>query len=811
MSDAPEAPKKTTVTVNLDGVEIEAEPGQLVIAAAQDHGTFIPRFCWHERMGPVGMCRMCLVEIDTGRGPALTVSCMAPVSEGMKVVTDSEKVKKAQEGVLEFLLANHPLDCPVCDKGGECPLQDQAFSHGPGESRFVEEKRHYTKPIPISDLVVLDRERCVLCDRCTRFAREVAGDPLIHFTHRGNTTQVLTFPDEPFSSYFSGNTVQICPVGALTAKPYRFKARPWDLQSSESTCTVCSVGCRITVESSRNVVLRYQGVDSDAVNWGWLCDKGRFSHESLEAESRLRGPVVRRGAELVPTSWGAALAAAAELVRHAVDQAGAQSVAVLGGARGTNEDAYAWGKLAKAVIGTDHVDCQLGDGLPADVVLGLPRATIDEACAATTLVLLGGDLKEELPVLFLRVRDAAERRRMRILEFSATGSGLTPYAWRSLRHRPGEQGSLVRASSRAPILTGPRSVSSSPPGPWWWWSAGRRWRSRCRSPWTPSVRSAPVCRGPPSCPVCAGVPRAGCRTVVGLLPSRVTLEQVSDRAGVASVLATRPRREGCGRPPTGKHRLPGAARRRSLGRLPRRDLAARALAGAAPVVSIDTFLTEIHASLADVVLAAAGFGEKAGTTTNLEGRVTECGREGDAPRAPSRARLDDRRGARPPARARPRCRLADELTDARRAAGRVGGPPALIARGDRRRPTTVLLAGSSGRCPAHERAALAPVDSYGYRLVVGRTLYDAGRGGHACRRRWRRWPRRPPPRTSAPLDLDRLGVTARHREGHHPAAGRGPSRWSRPVRAATAPPGPRSTSPATAIATSSTRAARSPT
>jgi NADH-quinone oxidoreductase subunit G len=226
MSDA-EAPKKTTVTVDIDGVAIEAEPGELVIAAAQRHGTYIPRFCWHERMNPVGMCRMCLVEVDTGRGPALVVSCMAPVSEGMRVVTDSPKVKKAQEGVLEFLLANHPLDCPVCDKGGECPLQDQAFSHGPGESRFVEEKRHYEKPIPISELVVLDRERCILCDRCTRFASEVAGDPLIHFTHRGNTTQVLTFPDEPFSSYFSGNTVQICPVGALTAKPYRFKARPW--------------------------------------------------------------------------------------------------------------------------------------------------------------------------------------------------------------------------------------------------------------------------------------------------------------------------------------------------------------------------------------------------------------------------------------------------------------------------------------------------------------------------------------------------------------------------------------------------------
>jgi len=293
MSDTPaEAPKKTTVTVTIDGRDIEANPGELLIAAAQRTGVYIPRFCYHERMEPVGMCRMCLVDVDTGRGPALAVSCMTNVADGMKVDTFGPRVKKAQEGVLEFLLINHPLDCPVCDKGGECPLQDQTLSHGPGESRFVEEKRHYAKPLPISDLVYLDRERCILCDRCTRFAKEVAGDPLIHFTLRGNQTQILTFPDEPFSSYFSGNTVQICPVGALTAKPFRFKARPWDLQAVESTCTTCAVGCRITVESSRDQLMRYQGIDDDAVNWGWVCDRGRFNFEAVSSEDRLAGPLI---------------------------------------------------------------------------------------------------------------------------------------------------------------------------------------------------------------------------------------------------------------------------------------------------------------------------------------------------------------------------------------------------------------------------------------------------------------------------------------------------------------------------------------
>jgi NADH-quinone oxidoreductase subunit G len=227
MSDT--APAKSTVSVEINGHTIEANPGELVIDAAERNGVHIPRFCYHNRMRPVGMCRMCLVEIDQGRGPALSPSCMIPVTEDMKVDTESERTRKAQDGVLEFLLINHPLDCPVCDKGGECPLQDNTVAYGPGESRFVEEKRHYEKPIPISDLVYLDRERCILCDRCTRFAKEVAGDPLIHFQDRGSRTEVNTFPDEPFSSYFSGNTVQICPVGALTSSSYRFKARPWDL------------------------------------------------------------------------------------------------------------------------------------------------------------------------------------------------------------------------------------------------------------------------------------------------------------------------------------------------------------------------------------------------------------------------------------------------------------------------------------------------------------------------------------------------------------------------------------------------------
>ncbi|MHB8465600.1 MAG: NADH-quinone oxidoreductase subunit G, partial [Acidimicrobiales bacterium] len=305
---ATEPPKPDSVTVTIDGQEVQARPKELVISAAERAGVYIPRFCYHPRMRAVGMCRMCLVNVDSGRGPALTASCIAECTDGMVIDTQAPEVRQVQDGVLEFLLINHPLDCPVCDKGGECPLQDQTLHFGPGETRFVEEKRHFEKPIPISDLVMLDRERCILCDRCTRFCKEVSGDPLIHFMERAAGTQVNTFPDHPFASYFSGNTVQICPVGALTATPYRFKARPWDLDGVASTCTTCALGCRVEVQSSANAITRYLGVDSEPVNHSWLCDRGRFDFEAVNSDDRLIAPWVRKNGELVEASWGEALA-----------------------------------------------------------------------------------------------------------------------------------------------------------------------------------------------------------------------------------------------------------------------------------------------------------------------------------------------------------------------------------------------------------------------------------------------------------------------------------------------------------------------
>jgi NADH-quinone oxidoreductase subunit G len=725
-------PDPTAVPIEIDGRPFVARKGELVIAAAERAGTYIPRFCWHERMASVGMCRMCLVEVDTGRGPQITVSCMVTVAPDMKVDTESATTKRMQEGVLELLLANHPLDCPVCDKGGECPLQDQAFSHGPGESRYVEEKRHYEKPIPISDLVLLDRERCILCDRCTRFADEVAGDPLIHFVQRGNNTQVLTFPDEPFASYFSGNTVQICPVGALTSTPYRFKARPWDLSEVESTCTTCAVGCRTVVQSSRDTLVRYQGVDSDPVNWGWMCDRGRFNFEAVNSEHRLRDPMVRGEAGLQATSWSAALEVTTQLFDAALDAGGAGSVAILGGARGSNESAFAWAQLADA-LGVTNRDAQLGDGLPAGL-LDLPRATIDEAATAPTVILLAPDLKEELPILYLRLRHAVEQRTTRLIEIAPTDTGLTRQAWRTVRAEPGAAASVL-AGLRADdvqeqLAQGPVVVV-----------AGRA--NLAESEASAAAMLHAVLEAVPGATVLPALRRGN---VVGALQLGLRPGGPDgDATGILTAAAE------------GRIELLVLLGADPLADVPDADLARRALAGARRVVAVDTFLTD-SAATADVVLAAAAYGEQAGTTTNLEGRVTRLGKKVTAagtsrPDWMIAAELADRLGLED---------LAVELgsLDSITAgiAARVPAYAGVTAAALDAAPDGVVAAP-----PASDASALAGADesvadriSYDYRVVVSRKLYDRAVNTAMS-------PSLAPLAAAStaavnPLDLDRLGV-----------------------------------------------------
>jgi NADH-quinone oxidoreductase subunit G len=646
MSDTTDAAQEAppAVSLTIDGRTITAGKGELVIAAAERNGIYIPRFCYHARMRPVGMCRMCIVDIDTGRGPALQPACMIESAGGMTVTTGSPGTRKAQEGVLEFLLVNHPLDCPVCDKGGECPLQDQTMSHGPGESRFVEEKRHFEKPIPVSDLVMLDRERCILCDRCTRFASEVAGDPLISFIDRGNETQVNTFPGEPFASYFSGNTVQICPVGALTATPYRFKARPWDLEEVESTCTSCSVGCRVVIQSSRNRVLRYLGVDVDAVNWGWLCDKGRFDFEAVNSSERLGSPLVRdEGLLLKPATWNDALQRATASIREGLDRSGPNGFAVVGGARLTNEDAYAWVKLSKGIIGSDNVDAQLGDGLPAEAVLGLPPATIDDACRpGGAVLLLGPDPKEELPILFLRLRHAVLNDDVRIVELASTETGMTKLADHSLRYRPGHALPLLRA-----LLAGEAEEEVAGVAPEAIEAAAALLGDRTV---TVVLGRANLAEGARSIAAAAKViheahqqvrflsalRRGNVRGALelgmapGVLPGRVTLK--AGQGWFAARWPTVPETKGLDA--TGILRAAADGKIDTLVLLgadpladfPDRDLAERGVAGARTVIACDQFLTE-SVRQADVVMPAAGYAEVDGTTTNLEGRVSTLARE----------------------------------------------------------------------------------------------------------------------------------------------------------------------------------------
>jgi NADH-quinone oxidoreductase subunit G len=664
MSDAttPEAPVKTTLTVTINGRSGEANPGELLIAYAERMGTYIPRFCWHPRMREVGMCRMCLVEVDGPRGPSLQPACMLPVNEGMKVITESPTVKKAQDGVLEFLLVNHPLDCPVCDKGGECPLQDQTLSFGPGESRFVEEKRHYEKPINISDLVLLDRERCILCDRCTRFSKEVAGDPLIHFVSRGNRTEVNTFPDDPFASYFSGNVVQICPVGALTAAPYRFSSRPWDLDQVESTCTSCAVGCRVVVQSSGDQITRVQGVDSDPVNWGWLCDKGRFDFESIGAPDRLRDPKVRKvgasgvtGEVAQKASWFEALERVASVLRNTPPE----QVGVIGGARLTNEDAYAWSKLLKGMLRIDNVDAQLGDGLSPQFVMGTPQATINDAASASAVILLSPDVKEELPVLFLRLRDAAQNKRVPMVELTPKGTGMTKYVRQSLTYRSGESTVLVSAllaalngtladrqlagveadAINAAAKTISAAIASGKGNGKVVLVVGRTSLGESATS-IESAAHALLAHFGSTTSVLHAPRRSNVRGAMdmglapGMLPGRVSLAQGLDwfRSHWGNV----PMMPG----KDSQAMLQAAARGELqalilLGADPLTDMADGELAKAAfakvpHIVAIDTFDTP-STDLASVVLPAAGYGEKGGTFTNIEGRVTVCTPKVSAP------------------------------------------------------------------------------------------------------------------------------------------------------------------------------------
>jgi NADH-quinone oxidoreductase subunit G len=403
------------VTLTIDGFEVQVPKGTLVIRAAELVGIQIPRFCDHPLLDPVGACRQCIVEVEGQRKPL--ASCTTTVTEGMVVRTQltSPVAEKAQRGTLELLLINHPLDCPVCDKGGECPLQNQTMSNGPEDSRFKDKKRTFPKPIAISSQVLLDRERCVLCARCTRFSQQVAGDPFIELFERGALQQVGIYQDTPFESYFSGNTVQICPVGALTGAAYRFRARPFDLVSTPMVCEHCASGCALRTDHRRGKVLRRLANDDPQVNEEWNCDKGRWAFTYATQPDRITTPLVRDATtgRLRTAAWTEALELAARGLGLARDEGG---VGVLPGGRLTVEDAYGWAKFARVALDTNDIDARTRPAsdeelafLASNVAGRYLETTYDDLEQAPAVLLAGFEPEEESPIVFLRLRKAVRR------------------------------------------------------------------------------------------------------------------------------------------------------------------------------------------------------------------------------------------------------------------------------------------------------------------------------------------------------------------------------------------------------------------
>ncbi|MFN8523394.1 MAG: NADH-quinone oxidoreductase subunit NuoG [Chloroflexota bacterium] len=607
MADA--APPSDLVTLTIDGHEVKVPKGTLLVEAAKQVGIDIPVFCYHPKLKPVGACRMCLCEIE--KMPRLQTACTSPVAEGMVVTTSSPNVVSAQNGVLELLLANHPLDCPICDKGGECPLQNNAFGYGLGQSRFTEEKRLKDKAVILSERIVLDRERCIMCYRCTRFQAEIPGDEALSAIDRGGFSEIGVLEGETFDSPFSGNTVELCPVGALTSRQYRFKARPWDLTHTPSVCNGCSVGCNVDVHTRDGRLLRMWGGDNPSVNDGWLCDAGRF--DSLPGETgRLNQPMVRTGGRLQPATWEAALSRAAELLRGG-------SVGVAASSGISNEAAYVLADRLRPLLGQHAVGFA-----PAASNGWTVKGTLDGAATSKNVVLVGIDPWSELPVLSLRLRKAILAGATLVVIGSTNGLFRDSAHW--LRVERGAEAAVVERLLAARQAGGGSARDA----------INGRMAERGRTPDAAAIAAAAagLAEGPSTLLVGAHLARD--------VSTRAVLERLAEAIGA-----------------TGDGGLVGSpsggANARAI-ELIAPDVAASSAEDAASQAS--TVLQFGHAAAggagsgrrivvswseadaddsADVVLPLAHSYEQTGSTTNLEGRVQLLNAAG---RAPGEARPD---------------------------------------------------------------------------------------------------------------------------------------------------------------------------
>ena len=437
-------PQENIIQLTIDGREVRAPEGMMLVDAAKEGDVEIPYFCYHAKLGaPVGACRMCLVEIEGI--PKLQTSCSTPVKDGMVVHTQTERVHHAQNAIVEFLLVNHPLDCPVCDKGGECPLQDITFGWGLGRSRFIEPKRHFEKPLALSPLIAIDRERCILCYRCVRFSQEISEDYQLIFTERGAHTFVGTFDGHPYVAPFSGNIIELCPVGALTSQPYRFRARPWDIENATGICTLCPSQCNVefTVRDEKVMRVLAREPKHEGVDDGWLCDKGRFAYQAIHVDERITQPMVRDGGSLRPVSWDRALDVAAGLARHQ------GAVGTLVGGQATNEEGFLIARLMREGLRSSDVDSRDGERLSPDLMRALAapslQATVVDLEFAHTILMVGCEPIDDAPIFDLRIRKGVRRRGVKLAIATSRPSALDPNARLSVRFPPGGEAEFLAA------------------------------------------------------------------------------------------------------------------------------------------------------------------------------------------------------------------------------------------------------------------------------------------------------------------------------------------------------------------------------
>ncbi len=440
-------PEPKTITFTIDGLEVQAPENAMLVDAAKGGDVEIPVFCYEPKLGqPVGACRMCLVEIEGI--PKLQTGCSTPVKDGMVVYTQSERVKTAQRSVVEFLLINHPLDCPVCDKGGECPLQDITFGWGGGISRYIEPKRHFVKPLELSPLIAIDRERCILCYRCVRFSQEVAEDYQLVLLERGAHSDVATFDGHPYVAPFSGNIVELCPVGALTSRPYRFRARPWDIEDAGSVCTMCPAQCNVTLTVRDERALRVLARINPEVDDGWLCDKGRFAYQSFHVDERVTEPMLRDGGQLRPVSWERALEEAVAGLRRAGTHTGA-----LVGGQSSNEEGQLLARLMREGLSSPHLDSRRAGTLALELhrALGAPalQARVSDLEFAHTVLVLDSEPLDDAPILDLRLRKGIRRHGLQLALASPRTSSLQERAALTLRYELGAGAAFACALAAA--------------------------------------------------------------------------------------------------------------------------------------------------------------------------------------------------------------------------------------------------------------------------------------------------------------------------------------------------------------------------